>query len=122
MKAMLNDSQPIFQQIAEIIMDDIIEGELKEEEQIPSENDLSQFYGINRATVRKGLQLLTDLDLVYKKRGIGMFVKTGAKSILVRERQKRYLDEFIRPLLKEAKRIGLDTNSVIQLIKEEENK
>lgn len=120
LKAILDDSKPIFQQIADMIMDDIIDGELKEDEQIPSENELSQFFGINRATVRKGLQLLADHDLVYKKRGIGMFVSPGARLKLVKERQQRYVEDYLRPLLSEAKRIGLDTSSVIELIKKEE--
>ncbi|WP_367544641.1 GntR family transcriptional regulator [Terribacillus saccharophilus] len=118
----MDDDQPIFQQIADMIKEDIIDGELKEDEKVPSENELSQFYGINRATVRNGLQLLIDLDLVYKKRGIGMFVKPGARSWLINESQDRYLDDYIKPLLKEAQRIGLEVDSVIQLIKKETGK
>ncbi|WP_455675709.1 GntR family transcriptional regulator [Pradoshia sp.] len=119
MRAILDDNQPIFQQIADMIMDDIVDGELKEHEQIPSENELSQFYSINRATVRKGLQLLMDLDLVYKKRGIGMFVQQGARAKLISKRQDYYVNDYVRPLLQEAKRIGLDVDSVIQLIQKE---
>lgn len=122
MRAVLDDDQPIFQQIAYMIKEDIIDGELKEDEKVPSENELSQFYGINRATVRNGLQLLIDMDLVYKKRGIGMFVKPGARSWLINESQDRYLDDYIKPLLKEAQRIGLEVDSVIQLIKKETGK
>ncbi len=119
MRAILDDNQPIFQQIADMIMDDIVDGELKEHEQIPSENELSQFYSINRATVRKGLQLLLDLDFVYKKRGIGMFVQQGARARLISKRQEYYVNDYVRPLLQEAKRIGLDVDSVIQLIQKE---
>lgn len=119
MRANLDENQPIFQQIADMIMNDIVDGELKEDAKIPSENELSQFYGINRATVRKGLQLLIDLDLVYKKRGIGMFVEPGARTRLISERQEYYLRDYVRPLLKEAKRIGLDVDAVIHLIQKE---
>ena len=119
MKPGLDESLPIYQQIADMIMDDIIDGQLKEDEKIPSENEIAQFFSINRATIRKGLQVLLDLDLLYKKRGIGMFVKKGARAKLIRERQKNYTDEYILPLLEEAKRIGLDLADVIQLIKEE---
>ena len=119
MKPVLDESLPIYQQIADMIMDDIIDGQLKEDEKIPSENEIAQFFSINRATIRKGLQVLLDLDLLYKKRGIGMFVKKGARAKLIRERQKNYTDEYILPLLEEAKRIGLDLADVIQLIKEE---
>ena len=75
LKPVLDESLPIYQQIADMIMDDIIDGQLKEDEKIPSENEIAQFFSINRATIRKGLQVLLDLDFLYKKRGIGMFVK-----------------------------------------------
>ena len=120
MKPVLDESLPIYQQIADMIMDDIIDGQLKEDEKIPSENEIAQFFSINRATIRKGLQVLLDMDLLYKKRGIGMFVKKGARAKLIRERQKNYTVEYILPLLEEAKRIGLEVADVIQLIKEEE--
>lgn len=120
MKPTLDESQPIFQQIAQMIMDEIVGGELNEEEQIPSENDLSRFYNINRATVRKGLQDLVDAGIIYKQRGIGMFVKSGAKLQLLKERQRHYREQFVLPLLEEAKRIGLSKESVVKLILEEE--
>lgn len=120
MRATLNESEPIFQQIADMIIDDIIDNRLKENEQIPSENEMSQFYGINRATVRNGLQVLIDKDIVYKKRGIGMFVKQNAREKLLAEKRGTYLDSFVRPLLKEGRRLGLSTTDIIELIKEED--
>lgn len=119
MRATLNESEPIFQQIADMIMEDIIDKNLKENEQIPSENEISQFFGINRATVRNGLQVLLDMDLVYKKRGIGMFVKEKAREKLLTEKQGTYLDSYVRPLLKEGKRLGLSVDEIIELIKGE---
>ncbi len=118
LKPVLDESLPIYQQIADMIMDDIIDGQIEEDEKIPSENDIAQFFSINRATIRKGLQVLLDMDLIYKRRGIGMFVKKGARAKLIRERQSNYTDVYIRPLLEEAKRIGLDLADVIQMIKE----
>ncbi|GAA0382177.1 GntR family transcriptional regulator [Bacillus horti] len=122
MKAMLDESQPIFQQIAQMIMDDIVDGRLNEGEKIPSENELSGFYSINRATARKGLQTLVEQGIIYKQRGIGMFVKEGAKAQLIQERQKQYKDEYVRPLLEEAKRLGMTFEEIITLIKEEDTK
>lgn len=120
MKAELDESRPIFQQIAEIITNEIVEGNLNEEEQVPSENDLSAFYNINRATVRKGLQFLVDKNIIYKQRGIGMFVKEGAREKLLKDRKSRFNDEYIRPLLKEATRIGINTGDIIKMIKKTE--
>ncbi len=102
-----------------MIRDDIIDGEFEETEKVPSENEISQFYNINRATVRKGLQQLLDENLIYKKRGIGMFVKEGAKESLMKERQKQYVQDYIKPLLEEGNRLGLNLDKIIQLMKEE---
>lgn len=122
MKASLDESQPIFQQIAQIIMDEIVDGRLQEEGKVPSENEMSRFYNINRATVRNGLQSLVDAGLIYKQRGIGMFVKKGARKKLLAERQKKFRADYLLPMLKEAKQIGLSSEAVIGMIDEEEKK
>ena len=122
MKPVLDESLPIFQQIAQIIRNNIIEGIVMEGERVPSENELSSFYNINRATVRKGLQTLADEEIIYKKRGIGMFVVEGAKEKLLNERKKQYKKEYIRPLLEEGNRLGISIDKVIELIKEEDEK
>lgn len=93
---------------------------MKEGERVPSENELSRFYNINRATVRNGLQILVDQDILYKQRGIGMFVKEGAKKQVLWEKQKHYRQDYIRPMLEEAKRIGMSVEQVIEWIMEEE--
>lgn len=117
MKVYLDDTQPIFQQIARILMDEIVEGRLKEEERVPSENELSRFYNVNRATIRNGLQSLLDADLIYKQRGIGMFVKEGAREKLLAERREKFEQDYLRPMLEEAKKIGLNVELLIELIK-----
>lgn len=122
LKPILDESLPIFQQIAQIVRNDIVEGQLKEGEQVPSENELSNFYNINRATVRKGLQTLVEEEIIYKKRGIGMFVMEGAKTKLIDERKNQYRHDYILPLLEEAKRLGMSVEIVMKLIKEEEKK
>ena len=122
LKPVLDESLPIFQQIAQIIRNNIIEGIVMEGERVPSENELSSFYNINRATVRKGLQTLADEEIIYKKRGIGMFVVEGAKEKLLNERKKQYKKEYIRPLLEEGNRLGMSIDKVIELIKEEDEK
>lgn len=119
MKAELDDSQPIFQQIADIITNEIVAGNLGEEEKIPSENELSEFYNVNRATVRNGIQFLVDKGIIYKQRGIGMFVTKGARNTLLKERGKRYKTEYIRPMLEEARRIGIPIEEIIDIIKKE---
>lgn len=122
MKVSLDESQPIFQQIARMITDEIVDGSLREGERVPSENELSRFYNINRATVRNGLQSLVDAEIIYKQRGIGMFVKKGAKARLIKERQNQYRDDYILPLLEEGKRLGLSVQTVVEMIEKEHEK
>ncbi|WP_197478732.1 GntR family transcriptional regulator, partial [Rhodococcus sp. EPR-279] len=79
---MMDEGRPIFLQIAEMIENSIIDGSLAEEEQVPSTNELAAFHRINPATAGKGLAKLVADGVVYKKRGIGMFVTTGARDAL----------------------------------------
>ena len=74
----ITDNLPIFVRIAEGIKDYILSGELKEGEQITSTTRIANDYNINIATVNKGFNLLVDEGILYKKRGIGMFVTEGA--------------------------------------------
>ena len=117
LKVYLDDSQPIFQQIARILMDEIVEGRLEEEERVPSENELSRYYNVNRATVRNGLQSLLDADLIYKQRGIGMFVKKDARKKLLAERRAKFEQNYLLPLLEEAKKIGVNSEQLVEMIK-----
>ncbi|MDQ0172747.1 GntR family transcriptional regulator [Paenibacillus tundrae] len=122
MKSTLDESQPIFHQIAMMIMDDIVEGRLRVEEQVPSTNELSRFYNINPATARKGLQSLVDKGVIYKQRGVGMFVAKGARDMLLMERKEHFYEEYIRPLLEEARRIHMNEDMIIDLIKGKQDK
>ncbi|KMK75889.1 GntR family transcriptional regulator [Alkalihalobacillus pseudalcaliphilus] len=118
MKSVFDDSKPIFQQIADMIADDIVEGLLKEGDQIPSTTEISQFYQINRATAQKGLATLVNEGLVYKQRGVGMFVAEGATNQLMKKRKELFYEQYIMPMLSEAKRIKLSDEEIIQIIKE----
>lgn len=122
MKSNLDESQPIFHQISMMIMDDIVDGRLKVEEQVPSTNELSRFYNINPATARKGLQTLVDKGIIYKQRGVGMFVAKGAREALLVERKQHFYEEYIKPLLEEARRIHMNEDMIIDLIRGKQDK
>ena len=79
MNELLTESKSIYLQISEMIETDILRGILLEEEQVPSTNELAKRYTINPATAGKGVNLLVDEGILYKKRGIGMFVSAGAR-------------------------------------------
>ncbi|TMW71054.1 GntR family transcriptional regulator [Alteribacter natronophilus] len=116
MKKKLDENRPIFQQIKEWVEEDILEDELAEGDMIPSTNELAKFYGINPATARKGIQALVDDELIYKQRGIGMFVAEGAKKKLMNRRKEEFYDEYVRPLVKEARRIGMEPDELAELL------
>ena len=115
---MIDDGRAIFQQIADTIADSIIDGTLAEESRAPSTNELAAFYRINPATAAKGINLLVDRGVLYKKRGVGMFVAAGARATLSGHRQEAFADRYLTPLLAEAARLGLTTDDVVALIHE----
>lgn len=112
----MDDSRPIFQQIAEQIENDIIAGALSEESQVPSTNEFAAFYRINPATAGKGVNLLVDEGILYKKRGIGMFVAEGSRERLVAKRRELFSAEYVQPLLAEAAKLGITTNQLADMI------
>ncbi|MBS1907949.1 MAG: GntR family transcriptional regulator [Actinobacteria bacterium] len=115
---MIDEGRPLFLQIAEAIEDSIVDGTLAEDAQAPSTNELAAFYRINPATAAKGVAMLTDKEVLVKRRGIGMFVAVGARDILLRERRAAFADRFIDPLLVEARTIGLDADDLTALLRE----
>jgi GntR family transcriptional regulator len=117
----VDDSRPIFLQIAEAIENDILSGALPEEAQVPSTNEFAAFYRINPATAGKGVGLLVDGGILYKKRGIGMFVSTGALERLTTKRRSDFETEFVRPLVAEAEKLGISQSQLISMIQKEEN-
>jgi len=112
-----DDSKPIFQQIAELIEDDILRGALPEESQVPSTNQFAAYYRINPATAAKGVNLLVDQGILYKKRGIGMFVATGAREALMEKRRKQFYDQFVAAMLAEAEKLGITREELVEMIR-----
>lgn len=118
MKAMFDSNKPIFVQIREMIEDQIVNNQLKEDEQAPSTNQLVSFYKINHATVSKGINQLVEEGILYKKRGIGMFVAPEARTKLMKKRRKAFVDEYVLPLIEEALKLDIPVNEIIDYIKE----
>ena len=116
----LDEQKTIYTQIKELIETDILRGVLLEEERVPSTNDLARRYTINPATAAKGLGLLVDEGILYKKRGIGMFVARGAAETIRKKRQKEFLEVHIRELKQEAARLGISRQEIIAMLQEDE--
>lgn len=100
-----------------MIENDVLRDVLREEEKVPSTNELAKFYKINPATAAKGINLLVDEGILYKKRGIGMFVSKGAKDTVKNKRRDAFYGNFIKALLTEASRLGISEEELVQMIK-----
>lgn len=116
MRTSLDENKPIFQQIREMIEDDIVNGELKEGEQVPSTNQLVAHYKINPATVLKGFNQLVDAGILYKKRGVGMFVAEGAYQTLRETRKQVFQEQYVWSMLQEADKLGITVEEVQKMI------
>lgn len=117
MSRAFDQDKPIYIQVREKIEDQIINNQLKEGEQAPSTNQLVNFYKINHATVSKGINPLVDEGILYKKRGIGMFVAVGAKEKLIQKRKETFIEDYIVKLVLEADKLGIPENEIIRFIK-----
>ena len=116
MKLELNDHEPIFIQISKAIEDEILSDSIKEEMQVPSTTELSKFYKINPATVLKGVNILVDKEILFKKRGIGMFVSKGAKEIIKYGRKENFKEVYLKDLISEAKKLGITKKELLDMI------
>jgi GntR family transcriptional regulator len=112
----MDGDRPIFVQIAEMIENSIIDGSLAEEGQAPSTNELAAFHRINPATAAKGVSKLVDDGILYKRRGIGMFVATGAREILRDRRRRHFAAQYLAPLVAEARKLGIGTEELTKMI------
>lgn len=115
--SLLDQDKPIYVQIREKIEDQIVDEQLKEGEQAPSTNQLVSFYKINHATVSKGVNQLVEEGILFKKRGIGMFVAEGAREKLIQKRKDAFLDNFVVGLVQEANKLGISDQELFDLIK-----
>jgi GntR family transcriptional regulator len=111
-----NIDKPIFTQIAEQLEDSIFTGVFPEETKIPSTNEISVLLNINPHTVLKGMNMLVDDEIIYKKRGVGMFVKNGAVEKIHQKRQSHFYNQYIAALIEEASKLQMTKEEIMKLI------
>ncbi len=111
-----DSSKPIFIQIADEIEEAIFTGAFPEETQIPSTTEVSTTLKINPATVLKGMNRLIDADIIYKKRGVGMFVSTGAVAKITKKRRSEFYSTYVESMLIEASKLGLSKKDILTYI------
>ena len=112
----LNDQSLIYLQIARMLEDDILRGVYREEEQVPSTNELARGYNINPATAAKGINLLVADGILYKRRGIGMFVSKGAGETVKQKRRAAFYDGYVKPLVKEGASLSLTGEELLAMV------
>jgi DNA-binding transcriptional regulator YhcF (GntR family) len=117
-----DDSSPIYQQIAAQIEDQIVSGELGGDEQVMSTNAYASFYRINPATAAKGFRQLVDEGILYKRRGLGMFVSPDAAETLRAKRRERFFAERVEPMVAEARMIGVPLDEIVKRINDSEGR
>jgi DNA-binding transcriptional regulator YhcF (GntR family) len=117
----LDEGTPLFVQVADRLAGEIADGGLPEGGRVPSTNELAAFYRINPATAAKGINVLADDGLLEKRRGIGMFVAGGARQRLLARRRAEFTQRYVKPLLTEAARLGIDIDELLALIREAAN-
>lgn len=116
MNEILTQEKSIYLQISEMIENDILRDIIQEEERVPSTNELAKLYTINPATAAKGVNILVESGVLYKKRGIGMFVSAGAKEKIRMKRKEQFYDNYIKTLLTEAESLGISREELIAMI------
>jgi GntR family transcriptional regulator len=119
-KAILNpdSTKPLYRQIAEWIETEILNGHLKEDQKVYSQYQLADMFTINPATAAKGINLLVEEQILYKKRGLGMFVENGSKEMILNKRKNQTLQIMVAELILEAKRLNISKKELIRLIDE----
>ncbi|MBO1512913.1 GntR family transcriptional regulator [Metabacillus bambusae] len=116
-----DSTKPIYVQIAEWLETEILSGNIKQNEKIYSQYQLADMFNINPATAAKGLNILADELILYKKRGLGMFVSTDANSIILNKRKNRTLKRLVREIVMEAERLSVSEDELLQMIKAANN-
>lgn len=116
MQINFEDERPIFVQIAEGIEDAILTGGFVENGQIPSITELSINYKINPATALKGISILVDEGIIFKKRGVGMFVTPGSVSRVKDKRKKLFFDHYIKNLVAESQKLGITKEEILNMV------
>ena len=112
-----NDQSALYLQVARMLEDGILRGIYPAEEQVPSTNELARVYKINPATAAKGINLLVDEGILYKRRGIGMFVAPGAAQAIATRRKAAFYNDYVIALAKEAASLGIDAEELAQMVR-----
>lgn len=116
MQTNFSQEKTIYVQISEMLENQILRDIILEEEKVPSTNEFAKMYSINPATAAKGINILVDEEILYKKRGIGMFVAAGAKEKIMKRRKNEFYDNYVKKMIEEAGSLGITSKELIEMI------
>lgn len=108
-----NDKEPIFRQLHDRLRELILEGVFAEGDALPSIREISGEHRINHITVAKALQMLVDENLVEKRRGLGMFVRTGAQETLLQKEKEQFISQEWPAICNRVERLGLSMDELL---------
>ena len=113
----MDEGQPIFLQIMEIVENDILIGVYRADDLIISTTQIAKLYSVNPTTAVKAIGKLADAGILYKKRGIGMCVAPGAQQAIRARRRERFVNQTLRAVLDEAATLGIGTDELVDLLR-----
>ena len=112
----VQSTTPIYMQLADWLEQEILADRLLPDGKVYSQYQLAEIFNVNPATAGKGLTILVEKELLYKKRGLGMFVVADAKQRIIATRKNETLIQLAKELVQEAKRLGVSDEDVMSLI------
>jgi GntR family transcriptional regulator len=112
-----DDKLPIYRQLRALVIERILDGSFPEGEAVPSVRQVASDYNINHLTVAKAYQELVDDGLLEKRRGLGMFVLSGAREALTNNEQQKFLEEELPAFAERVQMLGLDMNTVAEKLR-----
>ena len=112
----LDGTKPIYLQISEWLEREILNGNFEGDQKIYSQYQLAEIFNINPATAAKGLNILADENIIYKKRGLGMFVVSTAKEMILTKRKNETLKKLVQDIVLEADRLNVSKAELIEMI------
>ncbi|WP_246498099.1 GntR family transcriptional regulator [Natronoglycomyces albus] len=121
MNWVFDENSPIYRQIAQMIKNEILNGTLAPGSKIMSTNEYATFYNVNPATVQKAFRELVETGILYKQRGIGMFVAEDAHERMSFEFRTRFFTEVLDPIVDQARQAGIPLEAVIRYLRSKED-
>ena len=115
---MFDDASPIYRQIADRIRADVLRGALAADEQVMSTTQYATHFRINPATAARAFQHLVDEGVLYKRRGVGMFVAPDARDRLLGQHRARFFEDVVDPMVAEARTVGIPLDDVVAHIRQ----